>query len=404
MPSSTSGPTVEFDPLPPQEPGQIDKIVELTGKQLERRYADKLPFLRGVHPKDHGCVEASFTVSDTLPDELRVGLFRQPGANFRAAIRFSNASPTVGNDTPQDVGPPAGGKLFAPDGSPVLVHGSRGMAIKLYDVEGERLVPDDGERSQDFLMINQPVFAFANVEDYEALSKAIETNDDFGFAFFARLQSTDGAIKARAERSLEIVQRIKSRTGAPPFFQDPPLSPLDNAYFSAAPFLFGEGRVMKFSARPVNPATGDLGDAIQRADYLREALRARMDAAGGDVICFDFQVQVRDAASLDIDKDIEDMCTLWPDDEATGYPFRTVARIEIPQQDIATAERQKFCEQLVYTPWHGLAEHRPLGGINRMRRKVYEESARLRCPVAPRSSDGGADPGPDPELQPLPTE
>ena len=34
-------------------------------------------------------------------------------------------------------------------------------------------VPDDGERTQDFLMINQPVFAFANVEDYEALSQII---------------------------------------------------------------------------------------------------------------------------------------------------------------------------------------------------------------------------------------
>ena len=45
------------------------------------------------------------------------------------------------------------------------VQGSRGMAVKLYDVEGARLVPEDLERTQDFLMINQPVFSFANVED-----------------------------------------------------------------------------------------------------------------------------------------------------------------------------------------------------------------------------------------------
>ena len=57
------------------------------------------------------------------------------------------------------------------------VQGSRGMAVKLYDVEGVQLVPEDLERTQDFLMINQPVFSFANVEDYLALNRIIRDND-----------------------------------------------------------------------------------------------------------------------------------------------------------------------------------------------------------------------------------
>jgi len=38
----------------------------------------------------------------------------------------------------------------------------------------------------------------------------------------------------------------------------------------------------------------------------------------------------------------------------------------------------QFCENLTYTPWHALPEHRPLGGINRVRRAVYESLAELR--------------------------
>ena len=56
----------------------------------------------------------------------------------------------------------------------------------------------------------------------------------------------------------------------------------------------------------------------------------------------------------------------------------TVATITIPPQDIDSAERRALCEDLIFSPWHGLVEHRPLGGINRLRREVYLASARLR--------------------------
>lgn len=391
MPSSTSGPTVALEDVPPGESTRIDHIAKLTVTQLEKRYTGKPRFLRGVHPKDHGCVEATFAVSEKLPREYRVGLFSKPGAKFRAAIRFSNASALV---TPDSLDPPGA------DGKQARAHGSRGMAIKVYGVEGPRLVPDDGERTQDFLMINQPVFAFANVEDYEALSEFIADSDAKAALFFhTRTGATNPLTGAtnpedvikRAQKSGGIVQRIRSLAAAaaapaPSAFQPPPLSPFDNRYFSAAPFLFGKGRAMKFSARPVNPATGELGDAIDEPHYLRNALRTRMTQAGGKDICFDFQIQVRDAQSLagKIKTDVEDMCTLWPEEGEDGHPFVTVARITIPPQDVASPKRQEFCETLFYTPWHGLQDHRPLGGINRMRRKVYEaSSARRGCPVSP---------------------
>lgn len=369
MPSLTAEPNADLEIIPADEAGQIDEASTLMGELVDRRYTDKQRFLRGVHPKDHGCVEATFAVADALPPEFQVGVFKKPGDIFRAVIRFSNAAPLVTDDAPHEPSPPAG--------MLTRVQGSRGMAVKLYDVEGARLVPEDLERTQDFLMINQPVFSFANVEDYLALNRIIRDDDSAAPMFFSRPNQSPEA-QQRTLRSRGIIGRIKGFLQ--PAFQAPPLSPLDNSYFSAAPFLLGEGRAMKFACIPVNPVTGDLGDTINDPDYLRTAMLKRMAEAIDKAIRFDFQIQVRDAHSLagKIEVDIEDACTEW------NEPFVTVARITIPPQDISSPERQEFCETLFYTPWHGLVDHRPLGGINRMRLKVYDVSANRRgCPVSP---------------------
>jgi hypothetical protein len=363
---------------PPQgEEAQIDRITGLMEELLNRRYAGKPRFLRGVHPKDHGCVEATFTVAESLAPQYQAGIFRKPGEIFRAAIRFSNAAPLVLPDCLPAMGKD-GKPVMGPDGKPVRTHGSRGMAVKLYDVSGSRLVPGDHERTQDFLMINQPFFAFANVEDYMALNEVILKDNEKPDGFFARLFAPfDNAVRGRAARTREIFGAIQSGSATAPY-QAPPLSPFDNTYFGAAPFGFGEGRVMRFSAKPVNPMTGPVGAAVQDSDYLRNALRKRMDEAAGKPICFDFQIQVRDASQVKIEEDIEDACRAWPDEPVT------VARIAIPSQDFTSAERQEFCETLFYTPWHGLDEHRPLGGINRLRQDVYQKSAEMRgCPASP---------------------
>jgi hypothetical protein len=389
------GPNADLERIPPEEPGQIAETTDAMEKLLARRYSGKPRVLRGVHPKDHGCVHATFTVSESLPPEYQVGLFRKPGDTFEAAIRFSNAAPLVMPDCLPEAGP---------GGVQVRTHGSRGMAIKLYGVAGPRLVPDDRERTQDFLMINQPFFAFANAEDYAALNKIILEDMEKPDRFFQRMGSPVEAVRNRAKRTLGIFQSIKSGSTAAPY-QAPPMSPFDNTYFGAAPFSFGEGRVMRFAAKPVNPMSGELGAAVNDPNYLRNAMLKRMAEAGDKVICFDFQIQVRDASQLKIEEDVEDACVAWPD------PFVTVARINIPPQDITTKERQDFCEALFYTPWHGLTDHRPLGGINRLRQDVYEKSAELRgCPVSPDlprpsrrdgdSGGGGWDGGSRPSRRP----
>ena len=68
-----------------------------------------------------------------------------------------------------------------------------------------------------------------------------------------------------------------------------------------------------------------------------------------------------------------------------------VATIRIPRQTFDGAARQAFCENLSFTPWHSLPEHRPLGGINRVRRAVYlaVSTLRHRLNQAPRAEPTG---------------
>ena len=71
----------------------------------------------------------------------------------------------------------------------------------------------------------------------------------------------------------------------------------------------------------------------------------------------------------------EDPTIKW--DEAVS-PHRLVAPLEIPQQDFDTEHKRTMADGLAYTTWHCLPEHRPLGGINRARRAVYQALSHRR--------------------------
>ena len=81
--------------------------------------------------------KANVSVEPDLADNLSVGIF-EGGRTYKAWIRFSNAADVVTPDTEEDF---------------------RGMAIKLFDVPGEKLpVPGDEESTQDLLFIAHDAF------------------------------------------------------------------------------------------------------------------------------------------------------------------------------------------------------------------------------------------------------
>ena len=149
------------------------------------------------------------------------------------------------------------------------------------------------------------------------------------------------------------------------------------------PLLFGD-TPCKVSARPVGSGSG-FSDRTG-PDFLRDNL---VNALGERDAAFELCVQLRtDPAAMPV----EDPTIVWPEERS---PFLPVARITIPRQAFDTPERRTFGENLSFTPWHGLDDHRPLGGVNRVRRLVYEAISRLRHDLnhAPRQEPTADPPG-----------
>ncbi|MEH2174666.1 hypothetical protein [Nostoc sp.] len=64
---------------------------------------------------------------------------------------------------------------------------------------------------------------------------------------------------------------------------------------------------------------------------------------------------------------IDDTTIVWSEEES---PFVTVGRLTIKHQKVNSANND-FAENLSFSPGNGLAVHRPVGAINRLRSIVY---------------------------------
>jgi len=328
-----------------EETRQIEEVARLMKQLLQKRYAESGNFLRGVHPKSHGSFKAEFKILDNIEKDLQVGLFSKPGSLFEAIVRFSNADSLVRHDLR--------------DGE----NGSRGMAIKVLNVSGDVLNEDSGQPAQDFLMINTEQFAFANIQDYLKLQNVLLEFNDSPAAFFAPLQnpppSDPKALAAfmRVKQSFDVVSLIKNT---------PVANPLEVSYFGAAPFLFGNDRVMRVSVAPAVHPDQHVPETVGE-NYLREAIAATM--AKQDDVVFEFKIQVRKSGEPNLH--IEDATKSWPVEE---FPAKTVAKLTIPTPQTHSQDYEKR----FFTPWHSLSAHQPLGGINRLRKAAYIASAKRR--------------------------
>lgn len=330
--------------IPPTEAADIQTIAKTIEGAIEGAYAVGVrPAMRDAHAKAHGCVKGQFTVGADVPPALRHGVFAEP-RDFTAWIRFSNGAGTPHDDAVGD---------------------GRGMAIKLTGVPGEKLLADEADaQTQDFVMINYPVFFIRNVADYvpfTALSIAGRS------AEFLAVHPHERAI----------VDAITAMSVASVF---------EERYFSMSPYRLG-AQIIKFSARPVDCVSGAAivvrSEATKGdANYLRDEMTKWLDQKDA---CFKFAVQPQTNPAT---QPVEDATIVWSETEA---PFIDVASIRIPKQSFESEAQQRFCENLSFTPWHALPEHRPVGGINRLRKAVYEAISTLRHKLngAPRIEPTG---------------
>ncbi len=309
-----------------------ENIVKLLKDEMLRMYPpgpDGKRQLRQIHPKMNGCVKAEFIVESNLPEELRVGLFKE-GKSYPAWLRFSNGKTHPLPDHKKDI---------------------RGLAIKIMNVPGKKLdLTHPDIASHDFILMNTKSFVSGDVKKFGDILYVVTT--PFTFASLPRKIGI-------AISNLDVLKRAKKAAIKI-------TNPGEIPYFSTVPFRFGdETKAVKYA---VVPSTSNklLTPDKTSDDLLRVNFAATVKE---NSLTFDFCIQFQ---TDPVQMPLEDPTVDW------NSPFIKLATLSIPAQVCDTAERLEFGENLSFNPWHCLREHQPLGSFNRVRRFIYEEMYAFR--------------------------
>ena len=300
----------------------IDIELQLLRRRIDQEHlgTPERPVPRGQHPKHHGCVRADFVIAEDVPKEFRFGVFAEPGKTFPALIRFSNARK-------QDDREPGG----------------HGMAIKLMAVTGTQLLQDpDRGQTQDFLLLDSPVFFVKNALEFAEFDAALLASE---ISWFGKLSVVRYFVEHLREAA--ILHRIEQNRAS---------NPLEVSYWSAVPYKLGDSAV-KYMAAPF--LDGPPVAAAPSENQLRAAMKTNLQTRDAS---FNFLVQPQRNANQ---QPIEDATIEWQ-----SSPTK-IATIRIPCQSFDSPAQMAFCENLSFNPWHGLTDHRPLGGLNRLRKATY---------------------------------
>lgn len=334
------------------KPETIDTLNEAFHAVQETVFQDSGHARRAVHAKAHGIIEGELRIDEGLSDELMQGLFAQP-TSHRVVMRFST---NAGDVLPDSIGLP------------------RGCAIKVFGVDGERL-PDAEGRTQDFIMVNGPVFQVATPDKFAAnvklLAKTTDRAEWAKRALSATLQGTETLLETVGIES----PKLQNLGGAPN------VHPLGETFYGTTPFRYGQF-VAKFSLVPVSPDltrfTKQKIDTSGRPDAIREDFAA-------DMTTTDAVWELRVQLLRDLDKQpVEDPTVQWPEETS---PFLRVGTIHaVPQDGWNPALVREVDEEMRFSVWTGLAAHQPIGSINRARKVPYQVAAAYRaqanrCPL-----------------------
>lgn len=349
-----------FEQIPDDEAQTAQELVDTLRGIMEVTSKDYGHAVRSVHAKSHGLLQGELHVAENLPQELAQGIFGRAGT-YPVVMRFSTNPGDLLSDN---------------------VSTPRGLALKVIGVDGARLPGSESDATQDFVMQNAPAFTASTPKAFlktlKLLAKTTDKAPGMKEALSAVLRGTEAALEALGAQS----GTLKSLGG------HPETNLLGETYYTVVPILYGT-YFCKLSVAPVSAALTALTDAPvdlkDKPDGLRESVNAFFASSGGEW-------EVRVQLATDIEKmPIEDAAMKWPEDES---PYIAVARIVIPAQTAWSDARAVAVDDgMAFSPWHGLAAHRPLGGVMRTRKPAYEMSSGFRashngCPMhEPRSLD-----------------
>jgi hypothetical protein len=245
----------------------------------------------------------------------------------------------------------------------------RGLAIKVIGVEGERLAGSEGDVTQDFVLVNGPAFGAPNAKAFLANLKLLAVTTD----------KIEGVKKVMSGAMQGLQKLTIAATGKPnPMIAtlggQPETHILGDTFYSQVPILYGD-YIVKLAVAPESPSLAALTDAPLemngKPDALREAVTRFFASTPAT-----WEVKVQLCTDLDATP-VENAAKVWPE-EASSY--FTVGRITAEPQATWTESRAKAVDQgYSFSPWHGLAAHRPLGSVMRVRKAAYDAGKAFRA-------------------------
>jgi len=334
-----------FESLEDDEAETTRELKEKLHQISEIVHRDEGHAYRSVHAKSHGLLLAELRVLDGLPQRLAQGLFARP-ATYPVAMRFST--------TPGDLLDDA-------------VSTPRGVALKVVGVEGDRVSGSEGDVTQDFVLVNGPVFSAPTAKAFLGPLKLLAATTDKAPGLKKVLSAALRGLETLVEKAGGEVATFKTMGG------HPATHILGETFYSQVPLLYGP-YMAKLSLAPVSAELVALaGSKLELGDdpdVIRQAVLTHFQHNVGE---WELRVQL----CTDIEAmPVEDASVEWPEDQS---PYVAVARLSAkPQVSWSPARSAAVDDALSFSPWHALAAHRPIGSIMRVRKAVYDMAAQFR--------------------------
>jgi hypothetical protein len=261
--------------------------------------------------------QGTLEVLDGTPLFARQGIFARP-AHYETWVRLSAGGV---------------GQLHDPRFE------GRSLSMRVFGVSGLGALSGVAS-SQDFVLGHAERPAFPTVLEFAAYVAASRQGRAEALRHLARIY---GAGTPGVMLRLARLGAHRSRAFATETFHS--VSPMANGPWAVRMRLLPAGSNGRSSAASRNDASADFAARLRRGPLH-------------------WDVQLQFFASADRTP-IEDCTVRWP------TPFSTVARLMLPQQDITGDHGRALAEavqQSLLDPWLGLAQHRPLGQVQRLRR------------------------------------
>lgn len=338
--------TDEVEVKHPDEDKLVRETLDSVARMGQKVFDKHRHAMRGAHAKGHGGLKGELRIYDNLPAPLAQGLFREP-RTYPVMIRFSTA--------PGDI---------MPDG----VSSFRGLAIKVIGVEGSKLLEAEPDAlTQDFLMINHPVFPAGNVARYlneQLLQEKV-------------VVSTPEEAQQLLTTALRTVNAVTKKVGIDLYptalgITLPSTHVLGETYYTTAALRYGD-YIAKLSAVPVSASLQPLvGKTVvtNNSSSLRDLVVQFFSQHAAE-----YELRAQLCTNLKT-MPIEDASVEWSEQES---PYQAIAKLIIPVQEAYSPARRVYVDEVLsFNAWHCIAEHRPLGSIQRVRMQVYEASSRYR--------------------------